>query len=255
MSKKIITALAYSLLALVLALGFWQIAQAAGNINPINKWAWSTNSGWLNFNPTAAAVRVCRDHLEGFAWAENLGWIRLGTFNSVCTLHTYSNTTTADYGINRDSSGKLSGNAWSTNAGWIKFNPTHGGVTINPTTGLFTGYAWAENVGWIHFNNTNAPAYNVSQCVVKPNAPNLLKPKNNATITQTQVKFKWTASECAATYTLIVKDVQTGNVWVKKSVFNTHTKTNPLPHSTYRWFVKACNSAGCTKSPKFIFKN
>lgn len=44
--------------------------------------------------------------------------------------------------------------------GWINFNPTHGGVTIDPATGSFDGYAWGENIGWIHFKGT-APAYNV----------------------------------------------------------------------------------------------
>ena len=49
--------------------------------------------------------------------------------------------------------------AWSTNAGWINFNPTHGGVTIDPATGSFDGYAWGENVGWIHFKRPDV--YNV----------------------------------------------------------------------------------------------
>jgi hypothetical protein len=53
--------------------------------------------------------------------------------------------------VNKDGSGNLSGYAWSTNAGWIKFDPTHGGVTIDSATGRFDGYAWGENVGWIHF--------------------------------------------------------------------------------------------------------
>ena len=118
----------------------------------MNKWAWSTNAGWINFNPTNGGVTVCNDHLEGYAWAENIGWIRLGTFSG-CAAHKYNNTSASDYGVNKDSSGNLSGNAWSANAGWIKFDPTNGGVTINSTTGSFDGYAWAENVGWIHFKN------------------------------------------------------------------------------------------------------
>ena len=44
--------------------------------------------------------------------------------------------------------------AWGTNIGWINFNPTDGGVTIDPITGSFEGDAWAENVGWIRFKNT-----------------------------------------------------------------------------------------------------
>ena len=52
--------------------------------------------------------------------------------------------------------------------GWINFNPTHGGVTIDPYisgdsgTGKFGGYAWGENIGWIHFQNAS-PEYYVQQ--------------------------------------------------------------------------------------------
>ena len=63
--------------------------------------------------------------------------------------------------MNNDGVGNLSGYAWGTNVGWIKFDPTDGGVTIDPTTGDFDGYAWGENVGWIHFQNAS-PAYKVN---------------------------------------------------------------------------------------------
>jgi hypothetical protein len=39
--------------------------------------------------------------------------------------------------------------------GWIRFDPTHGGVAIDPATGSFDGYAWGENVGWIRFAGAN----------------------------------------------------------------------------------------------------
>ena len=38
--------------AVVLAmLGMYQTGSAAG-MDPTAKWAWSTNAGWINFNPT-----------------------------------------------------------------------------------------------------------------------------------------------------------------------------------------------------------
>lgn len=166
MTKEIITRIVYSILAAAVAFGLWQVVEAAGNIDPVNKWAWGTNVGWLNFNPTDGGVTVCADHLEGYAWSENIGWIKLGTFSG-CGAHTYSNISPADYGVNRDSSGNLSGNAWSTNTGWIDFSPTNGGVTIDPTSGSFGGYGWAENVGWIHFKNMGAVPYNVVMALVK----------------------------------------------------------------------------------------
>ncbi len=159
MSKKIITRIMYSAIAALFAFGIVQVVEAAGNIDSVNKWAWGTNVGWINFNPTNGGVTVCGDHLEGYAWAENIGWIRLGTFSG-CAAHTYTNTSTTNYGVNRNSAGNFSGYAWSTNAGWIKFDPTFGGMTIN-SSGSFDGYAWGENIGWIHFKGTGSVPYNV----------------------------------------------------------------------------------------------
>ncbi|MDM8562973.1 hypothetical protein QUF54_06435, partial [Candidatus Marithioploca araucensis] len=137
------------------------ISALASNIDATNKYAWSENGGWSNFNDTNGGVTVYNDHLEGYAWAENIGWIRLGTHTSGGT-HTYAKDSQTNYGVN-NSAGTLSGYAWSENAGWIKFDPAHGGgVSINATTGDFDGYAWGENVGWIHFQKTGTPAYKVS---------------------------------------------------------------------------------------------
>jgi hypothetical protein len=58
-----------------------------------------------------------------WAWGTNIGWINLGTYTDG-GRHTYSNSATDSYGVNRDLWNNLSGYAWSTNAGWIKFNPT-----------------------------------------------------------------------------------------------------------------------------------
>ena len=174
MSKQIVKYITNLILVTVVTFGLLGVAEAAsGNIDPVNKWAWGTNVGWLNFNALGGGVTVCADHLEGFAWAENLGWVKLGIFNG-CGSHTYSNTI-ADYGVNRDGSGNLSGYAWGTNVGWIKFNPSNGGVTINPATGSFDGYAWGENIGWIHFKNTGAVSYNVVMELIKLYLPLILR--------------------------------------------------------------------------------
>ena len=132
-----------------------------GKISQTDKWAWSTNAGWINFRPPNGGVTVYGDHLEGYAWNENVGWIRLGSYEGGGT-HTYANTAAGNYGVNNDWNGNLSGYAWGTNAGWINFDPAGAeGVTVNPITGRFNGYAWGENIGWIHFRNNSSPAYNV----------------------------------------------------------------------------------------------
>ena len=128
-----------------------------GNVDTTNKYAWSENSGWLNFRPSNGGVTVKGTYLSGYAWAENIGWIKLGSGTGP-----YDNDSSTNWGVNRDSgTGALSGYAWSENAGWINFNPTNSQVVINTSTGSFDGYAWAENVGWIHFQYDDPP-YNVA---------------------------------------------------------------------------------------------
>ena len=54
-----------------------QAQAATGNIDPVNKWAWGTNVGWINFRPDHGGVTVYPDHLEGYAWGRTSagsGW-------------------------------------------------------------------------------------------------------------------------------------------------------------------------------------
>lgn len=142
-----------------LLFSLWPLfASAAGNISPTDKYAWSDTAGWTSFNATNGGVSVHDDHLEGFAWAENVGWIKLGS-HAGGGYFTYANSSAGDWGVNLNGAA-LSGYGWSETAGWIRFDPSNGGVTLNPANGVFDGWAWSENLGWIHFKGS-APAYNV----------------------------------------------------------------------------------------------
>jgi len=81
MTKKIIRTILYPVLVIGITVSLFSVAYAAtnSNIDPQAKWAWSANTGWINFNPPNGGVTVCDDHLEGYAWGENAGWIN---FNS-----------------------------------------------------------------------------------------------------------------------------------------------------------------------------
>jgi len=57
--------------------------QAQSNIDATNKWAWGTNSGWINFLPTHGGVTIYTDHLEGYAWSENVGWIHFNLSGAI----------------------------------------------------------------------------------------------------------------------------------------------------------------------------
>ena len=162
MEKRILKPLLWAVFAIAFAFASVQAARAAsGDVGPTDKWAWGTNIGWVNFSPTHGGVSVYEDHLEGYAWGETVGWIRLGSYSGG-GAHTYANDAANTYGVNNDGSGNLSGYAWGTNIGWINFNPTHGGVRVDPVSGKFEGYAWGENVGWISFKGgSGANAYQV----------------------------------------------------------------------------------------------
>jgi len=115
-----------------------------GTIDPVSRYAWTENAGWLDFGTATGDVHVTDSALSGYAWGENIGWVSLNCSND-------DSCETVDYGVQNDDEGNISGYAWTENAGWINFDPVGGGVTID-TNGEFAGYAWGENIGWIVFN-------------------------------------------------------------------------------------------------------
>jgi hypothetical protein len=121
----------------------------AATISTTAKIAWAENAGWTNHRPLHGGVTVNSNYLSGYAWHENLGWLKLGSDAG----GPYLNTSTTNWGVNRDQAGNLWGYAWSEGWGWVKFNPSGGGVSIDPATGAFSGYAWAENFGWVSFRS------------------------------------------------------------------------------------------------------
>src|SRR5690348_15812479 len=57
-------------------------AVAQSDIDPVNKYAWQENCGWMNWRDANGAVQGVRDrgtYLAGFIWCENLGWINVGS--------------------------------------------------------------------------------------------------------------------------------------------------------------------------------
>lgn len=97
-------------------------------------------------------------------------------------------------------------------------------------------------------------AANFAGCVAKPTKATLKKPKNDTTVTQQKVKFKWTRPFCTVDYQIIVKNATTGKTVFKKVVTGTQTKTtNVLLPGKYQWTVTARNGIGKTKSVKFTF--
>ncbi|MDH3628021.1 MAG: hypothetical protein OES25_10235 [Acidobacteriota bacterium] len=162
----------------------------AENIDPLNKYAWSENAGWINAQPTGPGgpgMQVDEFELTGWMWAENFGWISLDCSNT-------SSCATVDYGVN-NSGGVLSGYAWAENAGWVSFSCANTGscgtasygVVIDSTTGSFSGHAWAENFGWISFESMGPNPFQLKAnwtCSVPVGSPSVTLDKAAGGMTQ-----------------------------------------------------------------------
>ena len=83
MLRKVITYIRYPVLiaglmlclvAVALRPGSGQAQAATGNLSG---YAWGTNVGWINFNPSDSQVTIdpATGSFDGYAWAENVGWI------------------------------------------------------------------------------------------------------------------------------------------------------------------------------------
>ncbi len=97
MLRKVITYITYPVLIAVMVLCLVAVAQAAtGNVDAVDKWAWGTNVGWINFNPIHGGVTVYDDHLEGYAWGENIGWIHFKGTGAVAYGVIVNHTLTID---------------------------------------------------------------------------------------------------------------------------------------------------------------
>lgn len=93
----------------------------------------------------------------------------------------------------------------------------------------------------------------LSDCTEKPAQATLLKPKNKKTIGQSKVKFDWSDAMCGVSYKVTVQNTKTG-AKVKKTFVLSKGKIQ-LAAGTYKWFVQACDTQGCTKSRTFTFTN
>ena len=145
-------------------------ALAQSTIDPINKYSWQENCGWMNWrdaNSTAQGVRDLGSYLSGYIWCENIGWVNTG--GTPANGVTFTNASGSDFGVNIAATGALSGFAWSENTGWVNFS---GGALATPAqparldlaANRFRGYAWAENIGWVNLDDATAGKFVARVC-------------------------------------------------------------------------------------------
>lgn len=132
---------------------------ASSNIDPVQKFSWSENSGWMNWrdaNGGTDGVFVDIGFLSGYVWMENVGWLNVGD-GTPTDGEAYANEDDTDFGVNIEiGTGELHGFAWGENIGWINFDTasvTPDQARFDLGNGQFHGYAWAENIGWINLGD------------------------------------------------------------------------------------------------------
>jgi hypothetical protein len=113
--------------AILIAFSFSVAFAATGTVTNASPFAWSDNSGYVNWGAANGNVTITNTNLTGYIWASNHGWINLAAIGG---------------GVTNTSSGVLGGFAWGQNTGWIDFT----GVTIDPVTGIFHGHTVAQPV-------------------------------------------------------------------------------------------------------------
>ncbi|HEX3718892.1 MAG TPA: thrombospondin type 3 repeat-containing protein [Verrucomicrobiae bacterium] len=129
--------------------------RAATTIDPVNRYAYGANIGWINCAGDTANGAVIGEYVcSGYIYSANIGWINLGSGVSANGI-AYQNNSAVDFGVNNDGLGNLRGYAYAANAGWIAFENT-GAPAVDLRTGVLSGSVWSANCGWISLSNAVA---------------------------------------------------------------------------------------------------
>ncbi len=131
------------------------VAAAATTIDPVERYGWGANIGWMDWRGDTNNGAVIGEYVcSGYLWAANVGWIHLGSGAPANGIQ-YQNDSATDYGVNHDGLGNLRGYAYGANIGWINFEST-GAPRVDLVTGRLSGYAYSANCGWISLSNAVA---------------------------------------------------------------------------------------------------
>ena len=123
------------------------------NINADNAYAWSANTGWLNWRANMLnGVEVGQFICSGYIYGANVGWINVGSGLPANGIQ-YQNISATDFGINVNPDGRLRGLAYGANVGWISFESL-GDPKLDLGSGKLSGFAYGANIGWINLGNS-----------------------------------------------------------------------------------------------------
>lgn len=121
--------------------------------------------------------------------------------------------------------------------------------TVTPTTTL-TASPTDTEIPSVTPTWTATPTDTAPVCVSRPDAPDLVSPPDEKQVAKLRVRLKWSDSECAERYQVIVrKGSKTGERIYNARQEVTGFRTGRLEQGqTYYWRIKACNGFGCRAS-------
>jgi len=138
--------------------------RAGTTIDPVNKYAYGANIGWMDWSGDTANGAVIGEYVcSGYIYSANCGWINVGNGSPVNGIY-YQNNSAGDFGVNQDGFGNLRGFAYGANVGWINFTDATATGPLAATdqprvdlkTGVLSGYVYSANCGWISLSNAFA---------------------------------------------------------------------------------------------------
>jgi hypothetical protein len=149
------------LLMALASLVFASALSAASTVNPVNRFAYGANIGWMDWRGDGANGAVIGAYVcSGSIYGANVGWIHLGDGTPADGVR-YQNIA-GDYGVNHDGLGNLRGHAYGANIGWLTFTnqgtdgALYEGPKVDLVSGRLSGFVWSANCGWISLNNSFA---------------------------------------------------------------------------------------------------
>lgn len=141
---------------------FKDIHAQTSSISSIQGYAWSSNIGWIEFDPDNIQVNT-DGSIVGYAWSSNVGWLQFGGLSGAPTSADdakIQNDRITGWAKFLSADGTVSG--WD---GWVLFGGQTHWVNLDSNTNQFSGYAWGDDVvGWIDFSGVSGVSVNDPIC-------------------------------------------------------------------------------------------
>lgn len=174
-----------------------------------------------------------------------------GSFTIACASSACSNTSpTANHIAVWDA------NSWSN----VEYGMNDSVATLALSNGhLFAGGMFQNvcgDISCVMRNRTMNSVADYHTCTSAPTQAILKSPKSSGVTRKSKPTLKWIAAPCAETYDVTIRDAATRkNVEKVNGLLTLQYKTTKTlaKGRTYKWFVQACNTYGCTKSDIWKF--